>query len=75
MNSDTARRDDETFNLNLTGAVDATIADALGVGTITDNDPAPPLSVDDVTVAEGNAGTIDATFTVSLDAASGRGHR
>ena len=39
-----------------------------GLGTITDDDPLPALSINDVTVTEGDAGTIDATFTVSLNA-------
>ena len=62
----------ETFFLNLSGASNATIADGPGVGTITDDDAEPTLSVNDVTVTEGNAGTVDATFTVTLSTASGR---
>ena len=62
----------ETFTLNLTNAVNVTIADPQGTGTITDDDPAPTLSVNDVSVVEGNAGTTNATFTVSLSAPSGR---
>ena len=57
----------ETFTANLSGAVNAGIADAIGVATILDDDPPPSLSIDDVTVAE-NAGP--ATFTVTLSAAS-----
>ncbi len=56
----------EAFNVNLSGAVNATIADALGVGTIRDDDGPPTLSINDATVNEG-AGT--ATFTVTLDKA------
>ena len=63
---------DETSRSALAGAVNATIADDLGLGTITDNDPLPALSVDDVTVTEGDAGTVVATFTVSLNVPSGR---
>ena len=37
-----------------------------------DNDPQPSLSVDDVTVTEGNAGTVNATFTTTLSAPSGQ---
>ena len=40
--------------------------------TITDDDATPTLSVNDVSVTEGNSGTTNATFTVSLSAASGR---
>ncbi|MFZ2307257.1 MAG: Calx-beta domain-containing protein, partial [Rhodoferax sp.] len=51
----------ETFNVNLSGAVNATIADNQGVATIVDNEAR--ISINDVTVNEA-AGT--ATFTVSL---------
>ena len=50
---------DENFTLNLSNAVNATISDGLGLGTITDNDALPILSVDDVTVTEGDAGTVE----------------
>ena len=39
--NDTAVEPTETFNVNLSGATNATIADAQGVGTINDNDTAP----------------------------------
>ncbi len=39
---------------------------------IVDNDPLPTLSIDDVTVTEGNSGTVDAKFTITLNPASGR---
>src|SRR5262249_21869604 len=44
-----------------------TIADPQGVGTI-QNDDGAHLSINDVTVTEGNTGTTQATFTVTLDA-------
>ncbi len=59
----------ETFFVNLSTAVNATIADNQGQGTITDDDPTPSLSIDDVTADEG-AGTM--TFTISLSAVSGQ---
>ena len=62
----------ETFVVNLTVPVNATVADAQGVGTITDDDGAPSLSITDVTVTEGNTGSANAVFTVSLSAASGQ---
>jgi Domain of unknown function (DUF4082)/Bacterial Ig-like domain/Calx-beta domain len=61
----------ETFAVNLSNSVNATIADAQGVGTIIDNDPTPSLSVNNVSVTEGNSGTVNAVFTVTLSAASG----
>ena len=72
VRGDTLDEANETINLNLSGAVNATIADAQGVVTITDDDAAPSLSINSVSVAEGNSGTRPATFTVTLSAASGQ---
>ncbi len=58
----------ETFFVNLAGPSNATIADSQGLGTINDDDPTPTLSVSDVTVTEGNTGTINAVFTVTPSA-------
>src|SRR5262249_28763163 len=41
-------------------------------GTINDDDTPPSLSIADVTINEGNSGSSNATFTVTLSAASGR---
>jgi hypothetical protein len=62
----------ETFLVNLSGAVNATIADAQAVGTITDNDAPPSITIGDVTVTEGNSGTVSAVFTVTLSPTSGQ---
>ncbi|MBP6188517.1 MAG: type I secretion C-terminal target domain-containing protein, partial [Azonexus sp.] len=64
----------ETFNVNLSAAVNATIADNQGVGSIVDNgtggggtdDDRPTLSIDSPTVGEGGY----ATFTATLSNAS-----
>ena len=72
VNGDVMDEANETFTVGLSNPGNATIADASGTGTITDDDAAPTLSIDDVSVAEGNAGTTTATFTVSLSAASGK---
>jgi hypothetical protein len=72
VNGDTLDEDNETFAINLSNAANASIADAQGVGTITDNDAAPSLAIGDVTIGEGNSGTANAVFTVSLSAASGK---
>jgi uncharacterized repeat protein (TIGR01451 family) len=72
INGDTLNEPSETFFVNLSGAANATIADPQGQGTITDNDAQPALSINDVTVAEGNSGTTNATFTVTLSAPSGQ---
>ena len=56
----------ETLFVNLSSAQNATLLDAQGQGTIT-NDDAAHLTINDVAVAEGNAGTTSMTFTVTLD--------
>ena len=76
VNGDALDEGDETFNVNLSGASGATIGDGIGVGTITDDDPLPALSINDVTVTEGDTGTVAATFTIGLSAAERPdGHR
>ncbi|HEU5012968.1 MAG TPA: Calx-beta domain-containing protein [Roseiflexaceae bacterium] len=67
---DTIDEADETFVVNLTNPVNVTFADAQGQGTITDDDAAPTLAISDVTVTEGNSGTTNATFNVTMSAAS-----
>lgn len=59
----------ETYTLNLSNSVGATIADGRGAGTILDNDPQVSISVDDVSRVESNG---PASFTVSLSKASGK---
>jgi hypothetical protein len=75
LNGDLTVEPNETLVVNLSGVTAATIADAQGTGTITNDDvalppPLPTLSIDDASVTEGNAGTGTATFTVTLSAAA-----
>src|SRR6185436_11734195 len=70
VNGDLIDEADETFFVNLPGAMNATIADNQGLGTITDDDGPPTISINDVTVVEGDAGTVNAAFVVTLSAAS-----
>jgi hypothetical protein len=70
--NDALNETDETYVVNLSGAVNATITDAQGQGTIANDDAAPSLSITSPSVGEGNAGTTPLTFTVSLSAASGQ---
>ena len=67
ITDDSIYEGDETLNLNLSGAVNGAISDAQGQGTITENDPAPTISIDSPTVGEGG-GTL--TFTISIDTAA-----
>jgi hypothetical protein len=57
----------ENFFVNLSGVTNGFIGDGQGVGTILDNEPR--ISVNDMTVTEGNTGSISATLTVSLSVA------
>src|SRR5439155_1325474 len=67
VNGDMKNEADETFTVNLSGAVNATITDDQGLGTITNDDQVPDVSVDDQIVAEGNSpDTTTMTFNVSL---------
>ncbi|HEX5705470.1 MAG TPA: PQQ-dependent sugar dehydrogenase [Pyrinomonadaceae bacterium] len=72
INGDTTFEPNETFNVNLSSPVNATIDDNQGVGTITDDDGPPVISINDVSVTEGASGTTTATFTVSLSHTSGQ---
>jgi hypothetical protein len=59
----------QTFFVNLSGAVNATISDSQGVGTIL-NDDTPTthtITINDVAIAEGNFGSFLFTFTITLN--------
>jgi hypothetical protein len=66
---DTTLEPNETFTVTLGNPVGATIVDGTATGTIL-NDEGSTLSVGDVTVNEGNAGTSIANVTVTLSQAS-----
>ncbi len=72
VNGETLNEPSETFFVNVTNVTNAVVVDGQGVGTIVNDDPLPSLSINDVTVIEGNAGTVNAVFTVTLSAASGQ---
>ncbi|MBW4648780.1 MAG: DUF4347 domain-containing protein [Kastovskya adunca ATA6-11-RM4] len=58
-------------NPNLTDApASSTIATAIAQVTVVNDDNQPTISINDVTVTEGNSGTKSANFTVSLSNAS-----
>jgi YVTN family beta-propeller protein len=71
VNGDILDEADETFLVNLSSPTNATIADGQGIGTISDNDPAPNISINNATFIEGDSGTTVAIFVVSLSAPSG----
>ena len=64
VNGDATIERDETFSVLLMQESGATIDDGEGIGTILNDDA--DLSIDDVTVTEGDTGTVDARFTVTL---------
>ena len=66
--ADELAEDTEQFTVELSAPLGATVADGVGEGTISDDDDAPELSIDDVpAVSEGET----AAFVVRLSAASG----
>jgi len=70
--NDTLDEATETFFVNLSLATNAVLLDNQGVGTLNDNDPTPSLSINDLSIAEGDSGTTAVTFTVTLSTASGQ---
>jgi ELWxxDGT repeat protein len=70
VKGDTAFESDETFFVDLTMPCNAALDDRQGVGTIVNDDFQPTISINDLTVVEGNSGTLPATFTASLSNAS-----
>ncbi len=70
---DTQTENDESFTLNLSNPVNATLANGQATGTILDDDDVAPtvaISVVGNSATEGDAGTTPLTFTVSLSLAS-----
>lgn len=66
---DTKDEFDETISLTLSNPVNATVGGSSN-GTILDDDAPPVVTVNNVSVLEGNSGTQDALFTVKLSIAS-----
>jgi uncharacterized repeat protein (TIGR01451 family) len=62
----------ETFTITLTNPNNAAILDGSGTGTIIDNDGPPALTISDVALPEGNVGTTNFQFTVTLSPSSGQ---
>jgi hypothetical protein len=70
ITDDAADEGDESLVITLSGGT-GFVASCTGITstlTILDNDPLPTLSISDVTVTEGNAGSVNAVFTVTLSA-------
>lgn len=63
---------DEHYRVRLSNPVGGSLTDATGLGTIVDDDPAARLSVSDDNLVEGNTGTKNLVFKVSLNRRSGK---
>jgi hypothetical protein len=72
VKGDTLAERDERFTVRLSDAVGAKIAIASGTGTITDDDGPPSITINDVSIPEGNSGTRPMTFTVRLSRSTHR---
>jgi PKD repeat protein len=73
IKGDTVSEPDETFNVTLSNVTGATVADGQAVGTIQNDDGATgsaTLSIGDISATEGNSGTKQFVFTVSLSQAA-----
>ena len=69
-NGDTQKENLETFTVKLTNPVGASIKPGGGLGTITNDDQLPDVSVDDVVVGEGDGVGATAAFKFTLSNAS-----
>ena len=73
VTGDTLDEANETVLVTLSNPTNAAISTATGTGTITDDDPTTAtLSIDSPTVTEGDSGSTNLMFTVTLSAASGQ---
>jgi Calx-beta domain-containing protein len=63
---------DETFKMNILSASPGIITAGQSTATILDDDPPPSVSINDVSISEGNFGVRSLNFAVSLSAASGK---
>ena len=65
VHGDTDIEPTEIFTVELANSFNAAIADGMGTARVLDDDR-PLVSIDDVSVSEGDSGIAPATFTVSL---------
>jgi hypothetical protein len=70
VTGDTLAEPDETFLVRLTAPSNSTLVRAQATGTIRNDDGLPAVSIGDASTAEGNSGTMNVNFAVTLTAAS-----
>jgi len=68
--TDSSTEPDETFFVQLSNPANAVILIGTATGTILNDDGLPTLNIGNVSVAEGNSGTVNAVFNVALSLAS-----
>jgi hypothetical protein len=66
VNGDTKHEADESLTVTISSPTNATLGRATGQVTILNDDGAPGLSINDVTIAEGDTGSVSVVFTVKL---------
>ena len=69
---DTTFEPNNGFTVTLSNPSSGTISTATAVGNIQNDDPAPAdptISINDVSITEGDSGSANATFTLSIDSA------
>ena len=69
VNGDTVDETQETLFLDISNVQNATVSSNRGTGFIVDDD-GPTISINDISVTEGNSGTKAATFTLTLSGSS-----
>ena len=57
---------DRSFNVLLTNAVNAIVSDAVGIGTVMDDDLPPVIDIADTNILEGDVGTKNVSFALTL---------
>jgi hypothetical protein len=72
VTGDNVDEPNETLTLLLSSPINLLPGQASATGTIVDDEVSPAMSIADLTIAEGNAGSAAALLTVSLSAASGQ---
>ncbi len=66
MNGDVTTEPNETFFVNLFNPGNASISDNQGLGTITNDDANPSITINDPSIVEGNASSKSLQFVITL---------